>query len=167
MKKLILGTVLGLVGLCTAAPIPDLVKELDQMPDVGKAFQMYSGFLPINATTKRYHYIAVTSEAPTNDLIFWFNGGPGCSSLFGLTMEIGPYIMGPEDTRFQRNIHAWNKEANVVYIEMPAGVGYSVCDEFRNPENPISDCYGLRNRLPPLNDDVVAGETLTAIINFF
>jgi len=74
--------------------------------------------------------MAVTSERdPANDpVILWFNGGPGCSSLFGMTMEIGPYVMGDEDTSFKRNAYAWNKEANVVYIEMPAGVGFSTCD---------------------------------------
>lgn len=129
-----------------AAPIPDLVRELDQMPEVGKAFQMYSGFLPVNVSSKRYHYIAVTSEKPTNNLIFWFNGGPGCSSLFGMTMEIGPYVMGDEDTRFKRNLHSWNKEAHVVYIEMPAGVGYSTCDEVDGPSSPGVKCYELGKR---------------------
>ena len=138
------GALLALGAL--AAPIPDLVRELDQMPEVGKAFQMYSGFLPVNVSSKRYHYIAVTSEKPTNNLIFWFNGGPGCSSLFGMTMEIGPYVMGDEDTRFKRNLHSWNKEAHVVYIEMPAGVGYSTCDEVDGPTSPGVKCYELGKR---------------------
>ena len=116
------------------------------MPEVGKAFQMYSGFLPVNVSSKRYHYIAVTSEKPTNNLIFWFNGGPGCSSLFGMTMEIGPYVMGGEDTRFKRDLQSWNKEAHVVCIEMPAGVGYSTCDEVDGPTSPGVKCYELGKR---------------------
>ena len=63
-----------------------------------------------------------------------------------MTMEIGPYIMGDEDTRFKRNPHAWNKEANVVYIEMPAGVGYSTCDEIDGPEAPVIECYDKAHR---------------------
>jgi carboxypeptidase C (cathepsin A) len=32
---------------------------------------------------------------------------------------------------FTENKWSWNKEANVVYIESPAGVGYSFCDNHR------------------------------------
>ncbi len=129
---------------------------------------MYSGFLPINGTTKRFHYIATTSEqATTNNLIFWFNGGPGCSSMFGLTIEMGPYIMGDEDTRFKRNSHPWNKEAHVVYIEMPAGVGYSTCDEIGGPDASEISCYDVNKKMEPLTDDVVTKETLSAIVSFF
>jgi carboxypeptidase C (cathepsin A) len=118
---------------------------------------MYSGFLPINDTTKSFHYIATTSETPITDkLIFWFNGGPGCSSLFGMTMEIGPYVMGDEDTRFKRNPYPWNREAHVVYIEMPAGVGYSTCDEINDSSSPGIKCYDRAKRQGPLNDLIVA-----------
>jgi carboxypeptidase C (cathepsin A) len=162
MKTIILPTLLLLGAL--SAPVADRVKELDQMPEVGKSFEMYSGFLPINGTTKRYHYIAVTSETKkANDpVILWFNGGPGCSSLFGMSMEIGPYVMGDEDTKFRRNLHAWNKEAHVVYIEMPAGVGFSTCDEVENSKS----CYNGTDA-SPLNDDVVANETFMAVRNLF
>ena len=154
-------------SLSLAAPAEDLVKELDQMPDVGKAFQMYSGFLPINGLKKQFHYIAVTSEKPDpKEVIFWFNGGPGCSSLFGMTMEIGPYVMGDEDVRFKRNQFAWNKEAHVVYIEMPAGVGYSTCDAIADGVEPGIACYNTTDS-NGLTDDIVGQESLTAVQNFF
>ncbi|PVG00461.1 alpha/beta-hydrolase [Serendipita vermifera] len=56
--------------------------------------------------------------------IFWFNGGPGCSSFDGLMMEIGPW-------RFDENGELWETEggweeyANVVYVDQPAGTGFS------------------------------------------
>jgi carboxypeptidase C (cathepsin A) len=69
--------------------------------------------------------------------------------------------MGDEDTSFKRNEFAWNKEANVVYIEMPAGVGFSTCDEYER-ENGL--CYKkIDNDLYELNDELVANETFIAV----
>lgn len=79
---------------------------------------------------RHLHYVLAQSQRdPKNDpLIVWFNGGPGCSSMLGFLQEHGPFKMEDEDTKFQKNDWSWNKEANMLYIESPAGVGYSYCD---------------------------------------
>ena len=59
----------------------------------------------------------------------WFNGGPGCSSMLGYLKEIGPYIMDDGESAFKPNPYSWNREANLLFIEAPAGVGYSYCDK--------------------------------------
>jgi carboxypeptidase C (cathepsin A) len=97
------------------------------MPDLGNGF--YSGYLPVTGTQKKLHYMATLSRntPATDPVIIWFNGGPGCSSMLGFAQENGPYIMFDGTYNFTYNDWSWNNNANVIYIEMPAGVGYSIC----------------------------------------
>ena len=85
-----------LFSLVIAYPREDLVTKLEQMPDL--SFGLYSGYLPINDTARKIHYVAALSQQdPSKDpVVFWFNGGPGCSSLLGFTQENGPYIVSDE-----------------------------------------------------------------------
>lgn len=61
-------------------------------------------------------------------LLIWFNGGPGCSSLLGFFQENGPWIIDDVNHEVKKNDYSWNKRANVLYLESPAGVGFSVAD---------------------------------------
>jgi carboxypeptidase C (cathepsin A) len=62
-------------------------------------------------------------------VMLWFNGGPGCSSVLGFTSLHGPYSLEEGATNFTKNSYSWNREATVIYIESPAGVGYSFCGD--------------------------------------
>lgn len=85
----------------------------------------------------------------TDPVIFWFNGGPGCSSLLGWAQEHGPYVLNDNTTEFVKNEFSWNKEATVIYLESPAGVGFSICKEER--------CS--------FDDDSSADDNLIALLN--
>ena len=139
-----------------ALPFPsadaDLVTSLPQMPDL--SFGYYSGYVPIDGTEKQLHYVATLSmNDPLNDpVVFWYNGGPGCSSMLGLLQENGPYIIDNFETEFKVNNYTWNKGANLIFIEAPAGVGYSTCPN-------LDECH--------FTDDSTAQDNLVAVRNIF
>ena len=58
-------------------------------------------------------------------LVIWYNGGPGCSSMLGFMQENGPYVIDDGETVVKKNPEPWNKRANVMWLEQPAGVGFS------------------------------------------
>ncbi|GJM95397.1 hypothetical protein PR202_ga12128 [Eleusine coracana subsp. coracana] len=51
--------------------------------------------------------------------------GPGCSSLYGAIQELGPFLIQKGKPELHRNPQAWNNEANLLFLESPAGVGFS------------------------------------------
>jgi carboxypeptidase C (cathepsin A) len=124
MKVLLL--LIALVVIVCAKPEADRVMEIPMMGNFTD-FEVYSGYLPIPDKQRSLHYMFVESENdPANDpLVIWFNGGPGCSSMLGFAQEHGPYSMADGEEVFHKNPNSWNKEANMLYIESPAGVGYS------------------------------------------
>ncbi|WKX94794.1 hypothetical protein Q1695_011788 [Nippostrongylus brasiliensis] len=103
-------------------------QEIKQLPGVAFElnFKHYSGYFQVSDSHFLHYWFVESQNEPTkNPLIFWFNGGPGCSSLDGLLNEMGPYVANLDGRSLKENPYSWNKIASVVYIESPAGVGYS------------------------------------------
>ncbi len=87
------------------------------------------GYVPIGENGSKFFYLMAHSRNnPSKDpLVFWFQGGPGGSSLFGLFFEMGPfYIANQGDAKATLRPSAWNDNANVVFIDHPLDVGFSV-----------------------------------------
>lgn len=102
------------------------------------SFDMYSGY--INVTTAPdylfYWFFENQDKNVSAPLIIWTNGGPGCSAMEGATTEIGPLTLfdikeacssGTCDYsgQFSANPYAWNKHANLLFLDQPRTVGYS------------------------------------------
>ena len=56
--------------------------------------------------------------------VIWLNGGPGCSSMDGALMEIGPYRV-KEDGTLEYSDGSWDEFANILFIDNPVGTGFS------------------------------------------
>lgn len=105
----------------------DKVSELPGQP--GRAlFDQYAGYVTVNSTSGKalFYYFAEAAEDPsTKPLVLWLNGGPGCSSLGGAMLEIGPFFVNSDNRTLSTNKYAWNNVANMLFLESPAGVGFS------------------------------------------
>jgi len=61
-------------------------------------------------------------------LVVWMSGGPGCSSLLAAMMENGPCKVSRNENGeavADPSLYAWNEKANVLWVDQPAGVGFS------------------------------------------
>lgn len=62
-----------------------------------------------------YMYLEAQENPETAPLIWWTNGGPGCSGFNGLLEENGPFRPNA-DGNLDLNPYAWNKKANMVFV---------------------------------------------------
>ena len=87
----------------------------------------YSGYLHVTETKSLHYTFTEFLDKPSTDpVIFWFNGGPGCSSMMAFLQESGPMVIDDGEAFIKPNPFPWNERANVAYVESPAGVGYSL-----------------------------------------
>ncbi|KAL5547520.1 hypothetical protein UlMin_002751 [Ulmus minor] len=126
-----------LLFLCLASAIDGAVakqRELDQIsalpgqPRVG--FSQFSGYVTVDEKHGRalFYWLteAATSFPEKKPLVLWLNGGPGCSSVaYGASEEIGPFRINKSGSSLYLNKYSWNSEANILFLESPAGVGFS------------------------------------------
>ncbi|CAB4251994.1 similar to Saccharomyces cerevisiae YGL203C KEX1 Protease involved in the processing of killer toxin and alpha factor precursor [Maudiozyma barnettii] len=122
-------------------------------------------------------------------LIFWLNGGPGCSSMDGALVESGPLRIDAKGNAYL-NQNSWASRADMVFVDQPAGTGFSATKGDSNGNNiPLDDnledvalhfCQFLINYFQVFPQDIhkkiiLAGESYagqyiphiaTAIVNF-
>ncbi|RHN68889.1 putative carboxypeptidase D [Medicago truncatula] len=105
--------------------------KIDTLPGqpYGVNFDQYSGYVTVNPEAGRelfYYFVESPYNSSTKPLVLWLNGGPGCSSLgYGAFQELGPFRINSDGKTLYRNQYAWTEVANVLFLESPAGVGFS------------------------------------------
>lgn len=58
-------------------------------------------------------------------LSLYLGGGPGTTSLGGVTAENGPCTINPDSNSTTLNPWSWNNNVNMLYIDQPVQVGFS------------------------------------------
>ncbi|XP_072135373.1 lysosomal protective protein-like isoform X1 [Mobula birostris] len=92
-------------------------------------FRQWSGYLEAGPGIHLHYWFVTSQRDPTTDpVVLWLNGGPGCSSLDGFLSENGPLHVDDNGQTLYINEYSWNKVANMLYLESPAGVGFSYSD---------------------------------------
>jgi len=90
-----------------------------------------AGFIQVDAKSNAnlyFYYLQSQNKPATDPVVLWLQGGPGCSSLFGLFVENGPFII-KEDGSFTANPYSWTANASVLWIDSPVGTGYSYSED--------------------------------------
>ncbi|KAF6158476.1 hypothetical protein GIB67_022073 [Kingdonia uniflora] len=114
--------------LVSAASAPLIPKE---------ALPTQSGYLPISSkSNSSMFYTFYEAQQPIvplsqTPLLFWLQGGPGCSNSIGNFFELGPWRVSPSSENVEipilkPNPGPWNHLFGVVFPDNPIGVGFSI-----------------------------------------
>ncbi|KAJ9193558.1 hypothetical protein DTO166G4_585 [Paecilomyces variotii] len=102
------------------------VPSLPGAPD-GPLLKMHAGHIEVdqehNGNLFFWHF-QNRHIANRQRTVIWLNGGPGCSSLDGALMEVGPYRL-KDDHTLEYNNGSWDEFANLLFVDQPVGTGFS------------------------------------------
>nr|XP_014332380.1 PREDICTED: probable serine carboxypeptidase CPVL [Bos mutus] len=123
-------------------------------PFPGWNLTSYSGYITVNKTYNSnifFWFFPAKIEPQNAPVVLWLQGGPGGSSMFGLFVEHGPYIVSKNMTLFARDF-PWTITFSMLYVDNPVGTGFSFTDHVHG--------YAI-------DEDDVARNLYSALIQFF
>ncbi|CAI8600883.1 unnamed protein product [Vicia faba] len=99
-------------------------------------FQLETGYVGLGETDddddmQVFYYFIKSENNPQKDpLMLWLSGGPGCSSISGLIIEIGPIKF--EIKEYNESLpnlilrpESWTKLCSIIFVDLPFGTGFS------------------------------------------
>ncbi|KAL3730141.1 hypothetical protein ACJRO7_027185 [Eucalyptus globulus] len=93
-------------------------------------FKLETGYISVGEVEFFYYFVQSTGNPGADPLLFFMNGGPGCSGLNAFLFQIGPlkfnitdYTGGLPSLIYEPD--AWTKTANIIFIDAPVGAGFS------------------------------------------
>ncbi|XP_034251836.1 venom serine carboxypeptidase-like [Thrips palmi] len=96
-------------------------------PPVLGDVESYSGFLTVDqarGANLYFWFFPADKGADAAPLVLWLQGGPGSSSMLGVFLENGPVRL-KRGRRLKHRRHSWTRAASMLYIDSPAGTGFS------------------------------------------
>ncbi|KAF9396710.1 hypothetical protein BGX21_009429, partial [Mortierella sp. AD011] len=133
-------------------PAPQYRIDTTKLPGLDSgltALPQWSGNMPVGSGNTLFFWYAQAANPMSNNLIFWHNGGPGCSSMEGLFEENGPYRSSDGGKTWTLNPNSWHNNGHVVYIDQPFGTGFST------------------NKTSVPNEDFIGDTMVQFYLNFF
>jgi len=104
------------------------VRDLPGLPaGESSALSHYAGTLQVDPARDGnlfYWLVEKPTGAAEAPLVIWLNGGPGCSSMDGLFLELGPFRLSGSG-QVAINPYSWHNAANMLFVDQPVGTGYA------------------------------------------
>ncbi|KAM6450181.1 putative serine carboxypeptidase CPVL isoform 1-T2 [Liasis olivaceus] len=120
----------------------------------GPSVKSYSGYLTVNKTHNSnlfFWFFPAQVQPEKAPVLLWLQGGPGGTSMFGLFVEHGPYVVQKNLTLTKR-MFPWTSKFSMLYIDNPVGTGFSFTDDGKG--------YAK-------NEDDVGRDLYSAVVQFF
>lgn len=104
---------------------------VDELPDLtpGSRFPtMHAGLLNVTGGKLFFWHVSANYQrTDSRKRMLWLNGGPGCSSMDGALLELGPFGFNAEGGLVE-NEGSWTENIDLLFLDQPLGTGYSVSD---------------------------------------
>lgn len=91
--------------------------------------KQYTGWIDVGSKHLFFWYFESQNKPSEDPLVIWLTGGPGGSGMIGLMQELGPCVINEYANGTVYNEFGWSKNANIIFIDQPAGVGFSYLDK--------------------------------------
>ncbi|KAF0354782.1 peptidase S10, serine carboxypeptidase [Gigaspora margarita] len=128
----------------TNRAFPEHKLEFKEPTICDKTVQQYSGYFVVNETKNFFFWFFESRNKPQEDpLVLWVNGGPGCSSLNALFLEVGPCRLEKGGNGTIPNPYSWNSNASIIFLDQPTNTGYSYGDNVVTTSVAASDIYAF------------------------
>ncbi|EFH70033.1 hypothetical protein ARALYDRAFT_890934 [Arabidopsis lyrata subsp. lyrata] len=96
-------------------------------------FHLETGYIGVGEGEKvqLFYYFIKSENNPEEDpLILWLTGGPACTALSALALEIGPLTFKTEgynggSPSLVSTSYSWTKVASIIFLDQPVGTGFS------------------------------------------
>ena len=113
--------------------------KYDESGDKHLFFWMFEKRGTTTTTTTSASAAANDDDEEEIPFVVWLTGGPGCSSTLALLTENGPCSVNEDGKTTTPNPYSWTEAAHVLWLDQPAGVGYSYGDENDSGEAMVSE----------------------------
>ncbi|KAG5233289.1 serine carboxypeptidase [Salix suchowensis] len=96
-------------------------------------FHLETGYVGLEEAedVQLFYYFIKSQRNPRDDpLLLWLTGGPGCSALSALVLQIGPVNFEVKEYNgslptLVLNPNSWTQVSSIIFLDLPVGTGFS------------------------------------------